>query len=62
MSFAQRSGCFPTTHAIAAATLFGLVEGDTAPDGSWLGTFLPDEEINRAEVAKIVSLASKLVK
>ncbi len=39
---------------------FGLIEGDTAPDGAPLGTFRPDDAINRAEVIKIVSLARKL--
>ena len=47
--------------AITTASVFGLVEGDLASDGSSLGTFRPDEPINRAEVSKIVVLVRKLL-
>ena len=49
----------PYTHAIAAS-FFGRVQGDTAPDGTPLNRFRPDEPINRAEVSKIIALAREL--
>ncbi|MBU0459032.1 S-layer homology domain-containing protein [Patescibacteria group bacterium] len=39
---------------IAHAQLYGIVGGDTNKDGVELGTFRPDDPINRAETAKIV--------
>jgi hypothetical protein len=47
-------------NAIITAAAFGLVEGDTAPDGSPLARFRPDAPVNRAEVSKIVTLARGL--
>ncbi|MDD5041472.1 MAG: S-layer homology domain-containing protein [Candidatus Peribacteraceae bacterium] len=48
--------------AIAAATFFGLVQGDLDADGKPLNRFRPDDPINRAEVAKIIALAKELTK
>jgi len=45
--------------SIITATAYGLVSGDTDSAGNQLGTFRPDEQINRAEVAKIISIAQK---
>lgn len=39
---------------IAYASLLGIVTGDQDENGSQLGTFRPDDAINRAEVSKIV--------
>lgn len=39
---------------IAYATLSGIVNGDTDRSGTELGTFRPDDKINRAETAKII--------
>ncbi len=56
----------PKTHkyssAIAAATFFGVVQGDANSDGTPAGTFRPEDPINRAEVAKMIALAAKLLK
>lgn len=50
------------TNAIAAATFFGLVQGDLDETGKPLNRFRPDDPINRAEVAKIIALAKELMK
>lgn len=42
--------------AILSATTQGLISGDTDEDGNRLGTYRPDDFINRAEVAKIIAL------
>lgn len=52
----------PYTHAIAAATFFGLIVGDTKPDGTPLNTFRPDQPINRAEASKLIAMALALKK
>jgi hypothetical protein len=39
---------------IAYANLYGTVSGDTNSDGVEVGTFRPDDAINRAETAKII--------
>jgi len=52
----------PHTNAIAAATFFGLVQGDLDAEGKPLNRFRPDDPINRAEVAKIIALAKELLK
>ncbi len=56
----------PSNHqyaqAITTAAAYGLVTGDTDSAGNPLGTFRPDEPINRAEVAKIIALAKELLK
>ncbi|MDO8468781.1 MAG: S-layer homology domain-containing protein [Candidatus Peribacter sp.] len=52
----------PYTNAIAAATFFGLVQGDLDAEGKPLNRFRPDDPINRAEVAKIIALAKELMK
>jgi hypothetical protein len=52
----------PHNSAIATAAFYGLVEGDTAVDGTPLGTVRPDDFINRAEVAKLIALARELLK
>ncbi len=54
----------PATHrfapAITVAAVYGLVEGDKDGAGQPLGTFRPDDPINRAEVAKIIALAAEV--
>ena len=52
----------PHSTAIAAATFFGLVQGDLDAEGKPLNRFRPDDPINRAEVAKIIALAKELQK
>jgi hypothetical protein len=52
----------PHANAIAAATFYGLTAGDTAPDGTPLGTFRPDDPMNRAEAAKIIAMAKRLAR
>jgi len=39
---------------IAHANLFGIVSGDTYPNGVEKGTFRPNDQINRAEAAKVI--------
>jgi len=55
----------PTSHpyakAIVTATLHGLIEGDTDVNGITLSTVRPGDNINRAEVAKIIALAKELM-
>lgn len=45
---------------IAYANLYGIVSGDTSSTGAEIGTFRPDDPINRAEVAKIIYEKLKL--
>ena len=45
---------------IAYANLYGIVGGDTDANGAELGTFRPDDAINRAETAKIIFERLKL--
>ncbi len=52
----------PYSPAIAAATFFGLIVGDTKADGTPLNTFRPDQPINRAEVSKLIALTLALQK
>jgi len=52
----------PYANAIAVATFYALIEGDTDSSGNPTGTFRPDEPINRAEVSKIIALAKELLK
>lgn len=47
----------PYSAAIATATFFGFISGDTDENGYLLKTFRPDDSISRAEVAKIIALA-----
>jgi hypothetical protein len=49
----------PYAAAIAAAQTLGIVSGDIDPAGRLVGVFRPDAPINRAEVAKILTLAMK---
>ncbi|OHB81418.1 MAG: hypothetical protein A2V98_17145 [Planctomycetes bacterium RBG_16_64_12] len=49
-------GGHPFADAILTATRLGLIQGDTSPTGRLLGIVRPDDPINRAEVAKILSL------
>lgn len=51
----------PHAQAIGVAYLYGLIDGDTNPDGTPKGTVRPDDQVNRAEVAKIIALALKLL-
>ncbi|MEK7563186.1 MAG: S-layer homology domain-containing protein, partial [Patescibacteria group bacterium] len=61
-TFADVPATHPFTHAIAAAAFFGFITGDTSSDGSPLGTFRPEDTINRAEVSKIVALVRELMR
>ncbi|MDD5055449.1 MAG: S-layer homology domain-containing protein [Candidatus Peribacteraceae bacterium] len=45
----------PHREAVLTATKLGIIRGDTAADGKPLGTVRPDEPVNRAEAATIVS-------
>ena len=45
----------PAAKAIEAATLAGIITGDTTINGDPAGTFRPFDSINRAEVAKVFS-------
>jgi hypothetical protein len=48
--------------AIATATALGILSGDTDAAGKPTGTVRPNDPINRAEVAKIVTLTRNLKK
>lgn len=50
----------PYNYAIAMAAFLNLIEGDTDDYGNPLNRFRPDDPINRAEVAKIITRAKKL--
>lgn len=54
----------PASHSafglIEAAYKAGWVKGDTDKDGKELGTFRPEAEINRAELAKILTLSNEI--
>jgi hypothetical protein len=52
----------PYNKAIATATFYGIVEGDTDASGNTLNTFRPNDQINRAEVAKIIVLLREILK
>jgi hypothetical protein len=52
----------PHAQAISVALFYGLIDGDSAADGTPAGTVRPDALVNRAEVAKIIALAIKLLK
>ncbi|MDB4978767.1 MAG: hypothetical protein JWM56_953, partial [Candidatus Peribacteria bacterium] len=52
----------PYAAAIAVASFYQLVQGDTDENGTPLNRFRPNDNITRAEVAKIVALANELVK
>jgi hypothetical protein len=45
----------PYASAIATATNLGIVQGDTDAAGKPTGTFRPNDPVNRAEFAKILS-------
>ena len=47
--------------AIELAYFYGVVSGDTDADGNPQGTIRPDDPINRAEVAKMVSILHTLL-
>jgi hypothetical protein len=50
----------PYTNAIAIAAFYGIVKGDTDAAGNPKNTFRPDQNINRAEAAKLITLARAL--
>lgn len=56
----------PESHRYAAAItlayVYGIIDGDIDSNGKPKGTFRPDDSINRAEVAKMLALAKKLIK
>lgn len=52
----------PYAHAIATAEFYGLITGDTDAESNPLGTFRPDDPINRAEVAKIIALVKEIMR
>lgn len=51
----------PYRSAIATASFFGIVSGDTLSDGTPKGTFRPNAPMNRAEVAKIISVVREVL-
>ncbi|MFH1444250.1 MAG: Calx-beta domain-containing protein [Candidatus Peregrinibacteria bacterium] len=61
-SYSDVPASHPYARAIAMATYLELVSGDKDASGNSLGTFRPDDPINRAEVAKIIALAKELLK
>lgn len=50
---------YPYRTAILSATIQGLITGDIDENGNRLGTFRPNDPINRAEVAKIIALINE---
>jgi len=52
----------PYANAIAAATFFGIVEGDRGPDGTLLNLFRPNDLLDRASAAKIIALMREVLK
>jgi hypothetical protein len=52
----------PYARAIATATFYGLISGDTDEQGNALNTFRPGDSITRAEVAKIIALMKEVQK
>ena len=52
----------PFNKAISTAAFYGIAEGDTDASGNALNTFRPDDEINRAEVSKIIVLLQEILK
>ncbi len=50
----------PYRDILLQATSLGILQGDTSPDGTLLHTLRPDDPINRAEAAKIISLLLEL--
>ncbi len=55
-SFTDLPADHPYRDILLQATSLGILQGDTAPDGTLLHTLRPDDPINRAEAAKIISL------
>ena len=60
-SFSDVPNDHPYAHAIATASFYGLITGDTNADGNALGTFRPDAPITRAEVAKVIALVKETI-
>ncbi len=52
----------PYTNAIGIAAFLGIVSGDADAAGKPTGKFRPEDSITRAEVAKIISLATDLMR
>ena len=61
-SFTDLPKDHPQAQAISVALFYGLIDGDTDANGALTGTVRPDALVNRAEVAKIIALAIKLLK
>jgi S-layer homology domain len=51
----------PHTAAILTAWRLGIITGDTDAQGHPIGTVRPDAPVNRAEAAKIIALAGKML-
>ncbi len=51
----------PHAQAIATAKFYGIIQGDSSEDGAPLGTFRPDEAINRAEVCKMIAMLQEIL-
>lgn len=60
-TFSDVAADHPHAKAIATAQFYGIIKGDTDGDGQPLGTFRPDETINRAEVAKMIATLTEIV-
>ena len=59
--FTDVSAESPYGPAITVAAVYGLIEGDTDAQGNLLNRFRPNDPMNRAEVAKIVAIARKVI-
>lgn len=59
--FTDVSPSNPYGPAITVAAVYGLIEGDTDAEGNLLNRFRPNDPMNRAEVAKIIAIARKVM-
>lgn len=60
-TFSDLPAKHPRAKALLTAVSLGIMQGDTAADGSLLHTIRPDEPINRAETSKILHLLLEYV-
>lgn len=52
----------PFAAALGTATYYGMLDGDTDENGNPTGTVRPNDNVNRAEVAKLIALARELLR